>query len=85
MEKLSDSKSIPYGMPLLVCQLFNEGALELVNKMLGWHDRKIRLGVLKKQHMESVMPHRLSGGSIRVESKLGEGTTFVVSLPHKAS
>jgi signal transduction histidine kinase len=47
-------------MTLMACKLFNEGVLELVNKMLGWHDRKIRLSVLKKQHMDCVMPRKFN-------------------------
>lgn len=44
----------------MACQLFNEGVLEMVNKLLGWHDRKIRLSVLKQPQVDCVMPHKLN-------------------------
>ena len=40
--------------------LFDRGALELVNKMFDWHDRKIRFGILKKLPMNGAMPHKLN-------------------------
>jgi signal transduction histidine kinase len=44
----------------MACQLFNEGVLKMVNKLLGWHDRNIRLSVLKQPQVDCVMPHKFN-------------------------